>query len=39
MAIWRRKLNVPDALRDTNQDEILAVKAGLKTTYPVYVDE
>ncbi len=39
MAVWRRKLNVPDALRDTNQDEILAVKAGLKTNYPVYVDE
>ncbi|EJF61251.1 hypothetical protein DICSQDRAFT_61297 [Dichomitus squalens LYAD-421 SS1] len=39
MAVWRRKLNVPDAIRDANQDEILAVKAGLKTTYPVYVDE
>lgn len=39
MAIWRRKLNVPQAIRDENQDDILAVKAGLKRTYPVYVDE
>ena len=39
MAVWRRKLDVPDALRDTNMDDILAAKAGLKTTYPVYVDE
>ncbi|KAI9000994.1 hypothetical protein BD414DRAFT_473304 [Trametes punicea] len=38
MALWRRKLNVPDSLRDENRDEILAVKAELKD-YPVYVDE
>ncbi|TBU24354.1 hypothetical protein BD311DRAFT_857790, partial [Dichomitus squalens] len=30
MAVWQRKLNDPDVIRDTNQDEILAVKAGLK---------
>ncbi|RPD67145.1 hypothetical protein L226DRAFT_452893 [Lentinus tigrinus ALCF2SS1-7] len=39
MAVWRRKLNVPDAIRDANQHEILAVKAELKRSYPVYVDE
>ncbi|TBU21243.1 hypothetical protein BD311DRAFT_811634 [Dichomitus squalens] len=30
MAVWRRKLNIPDVIRDANQDEILAMKAGLK---------
>ncbi|RDX55635.1 hypothetical protein K466DRAFT_481869 [Polyporus arcularius HHB13444] len=39
MAVWRRKLNVPDAVRDANLHEILAVKAELKRSYPVYVDE
>ncbi|KAI0750860.1 hypothetical protein C8Q80DRAFT_1217778 [Daedaleopsis nitida] len=39
MAVWRRKLNVPDALRDAHQNEILEVKAELKRNYPVYVDE
>ena len=39
MAVWRRKLNVPDAVRDAQQHNILAVKAGLKRDYPVYVDE
>ncbi|KAI0335486.1 hypothetical protein GY45DRAFT_1412885 [Cubamyces sp. BRFM 1775] len=38
MALWRRKLNVPDAVRDAHYDDILAVKAELKD-YPVYVDE
>lgn len=39
MAVWRRKLNVPDAIRDAHQHEILAVKAELKRSYLVYVDE
>ncbi|KAI0771648.1 hypothetical protein BD413DRAFT_492913 [Trametes elegans] len=38
MALWRRKLNVPDSVREANHDNILAVKAELKD-YPVYVDE
>ncbi|KAI0660963.1 hypothetical protein C8Q70DRAFT_755607 [Cubamyces menziesii] len=38
MALWRRKLNVPDSVRDAHHDDILAVKAELKD-YPVYVDE
>ncbi|KAI9063224.1 hypothetical protein FKP32DRAFT_1592688 [Trametes sanguinea] len=38
MALWRRKLAVPDSLREEHRDDILAVKAELKD-YPVYVDE
>ncbi|CDO75605.1 hypothetical protein BN946_scf184858.g45 [Trametes cinnabarina] len=38
MALWRRKLTVPDSLREEHRDDILAVKAELKD-YPVYVDE
>ena len=39
MAIWRRKLNVPEAIREAHQDGILTVKMGLRKSYPVYVDE
>lgn len=38
MALWRRKLEVPDSVRDAYYDDILNVEAELKT-YPVYVDE
>ncbi|KAI0352938.1 hypothetical protein OH77DRAFT_1408283 [Trametes cingulata] len=38
MALWRRKLNIPDSVREEYQDDIRAVKAGLQN-YPVYVDE
>ncbi|EIW61940.1 uncharacterized protein TRAVEDRAFT_163588 [Trametes versicolor FP-101664 SS1] len=38
MALWRRKLEVPDSVRDAYYDDILQVEAELKT-YPVYVDE
>ncbi|KAI0832439.1 hypothetical protein BC628DRAFT_1309841 [Trametes gibbosa] len=38
MALWRRKLNVPDTVRDEYRDDIWAVEAELKH-YPVYVDE
>ncbi|OSD04269.1 hypothetical protein PYCCODRAFT_139298 [Trametes coccinea BRFM310] len=38
MALWRRKLTVPDSLREEHRDDILAVEAELKD-YPVYVDE
>ena len=39
MALWRRKLNVPDTLREAHAPDILAVQAELKRNYPVYVDE
>ncbi|KAI0650709.1 hypothetical protein C8Q79DRAFT_1006946 [Trametes meyenii] len=38
MALWRRKLNVPESVRDTYRDDILEVMQELKD-YPVYVDE
>lgn len=38
MALWRRKLEVPDSVRDAYYEDILQVEAELKT-YPVYVDE
>lgn len=39
MAVWRRRLNVPENLRSAHQQELLAAKAQLKKDYPVYVDE
>lgn len=39
MAVWRRKLTVPENLRLAHQQELLAAKAQLKKDYPVYVDE
>ncbi|KAH9943421.1 uncharacterized protein BXZ73DRAFT_87749 [Epithele typhae] len=39
MAVWRRKLNIPEAIRDAQMNHILEVKASLKISYPVYVDE
>ncbi|KAH9853453.1 hypothetical protein C2E23DRAFT_728298 [Lenzites betulinus] len=38
MALWRRKLNVPEAVREEYSDDIYAVEAELKH-YPVYVDD
>ncbi|KAH9938059.1 uncharacterized protein B0H18DRAFT_1132611 [Fomitopsis serialis] len=39
MAVWRRKLSVPEALRETHDEDIQATKAELEADYPVYVDE
>ena len=39
MAVWRRRLDVPDTLREAHGPDILAVKTELKRNYPVYVDE
>ncbi|KAI0638205.1 hypothetical protein C8Q77DRAFT_1153873 [Trametes polyzona] len=38
MALWRRKLEVPEAVRAAHHDEIIDVMSELKE-YPVYVDE
>ena len=39
MAIWRRKIPVPEVLQTTYKDAIAQVKAGLQENYPVYVEE
>ena len=39
MAVWRRRLNVPENLRLAHQQDLLAAKAQLNKDYPVYVDE
>jgi hypothetical protein len=39
MAIWRRKIPVPDILQTAYEDDIAEVKAELQPNYPVYVEE
>ena len=39
MAIWRRRLNVTEEIREPYLDDIHIVKSELKKSYPVYVDE
>ena len=39
MAVWRRKLAIPEALRFAHEQEIDETKASLEEDYPVYVDE
>ena len=39
MAIWRRKIPVPDILQTAYKDPIAETKAGLQPNYPVYVEE
>ena len=39
MAIWRRKIPVPEILQTGYEDAIAEVKAGLQPNYPVYVEE
>jgi len=39
IAVWRRKIAVPNNVRLTFQDEIYVAKQGLKKDYVVHVDE
>lgn len=39
MAIWRRKIPVPEILQKGYESEIVATKAGLGQNCPVYVEE
>jgi hypothetical protein len=39
LAMWRRKIAVPDSLRLRNLDEIDIVRAALRKDYAVLVDE
>ncbi|KAI0081794.1 hypothetical protein K474DRAFT_1587043 [Panus rudis PR-1116 ss-1] len=39
MAIWRRKVPIPEALRDKYRDEIQKVMDSLDPKYQVYLDE
>lgn len=39
MAVWRRKLALPEALRAAHEQEIEEAKADLDEDYPVYVEE
>jgi hypothetical protein len=39
LAMWRRKVTVPDSIRLTHLREIDLVKMTLKKDYPVLVDE
>ncbi|KAI0939960.1 hypothetical protein AcW1_004813 [Taiwanofungus camphoratus] len=39
MAVWRRKIMIPDSVRQMHQQEILAAKGRLEQDYPVYVEE
>ena len=39
MAIWRRKIPVPEILQKAYKDHIAEVKAELRPNYPVYVEE
>ncbi|KAF9651053.1 hypothetical protein BDM02DRAFT_3212997 [Thelephora ganbajun] len=39
MAIWRRKIPVPEILQTTYKGDIAETKAGLQPSYPVYVEE
>ena len=39
MAIWRRKIPVPEILQTAYKDDIADLKARLQPNYPVYVEE
>ena len=39
MAIWRRKIPVPDLLQAAYKGHIAETKAGLEPNYPVFVEE
>ena len=39
MAIWRRRLALPEGLRAAHEDALEEAMAGLEEDYPVYVDE
>lgn len=39
MAVWRRKLPVPESLRQAYEQDIMAAKENLEQDYPVYVEE
>ena len=39
MAIWRRKIPVPEILQTAYEDAIADMKVGLQPNYPVYVEE
>ena len=39
MAVWRRKLAIPESLRAAHEQEIEETKADLDEDYPVYVEE
>ncbi|KAL6309541.1 hypothetical protein BKA93DRAFT_722729 [Sparassis latifolia] len=39
LAVWRRKLAVPETVRLAHEEDILRAKEMLKTNYSVYVDE
>lgn len=39
MAIWRKKIPVPDMLQTAYRGPITETKAGLQPNYPVYVEE
>ena len=39
MAVWRRKIPVPEILQTTYKNDIARVKAELQPNYPVYVEE
>ena len=39
MAVWRKKLTVPEALRMAHEQEIEATKEDLDDDYPVYLEE
>ena len=38
MAIWRRKISVPEMLQTAYKNDIAEVKAELRPNYPVYVE-
>lgn len=39
LAVWRRKLGVPESLRMAHMEDVARTKELLKSSYPVYVDE
>lgn len=39
MAIWRRKLILPNNLRLAYGTQIAQAKRGLRSKYPIYIDE
>jgi hypothetical protein len=39
IAVWRRKINVPNNLRLAYQDQIFVALGGLRKDYVVHVDE
>lgn len=39
MAMWRRKLSIPNNLRLANGAQITQAMAGLRKQYPIHLDE